>query len=138
MMKRLFWMTGILAGTVLSKPAIEWKPLLQQTGLYFFSDRITIEGLGAGAGVLVVRGTHLVGQTDINILWGNGNAFSTRIAAGYQRSGHWSPALVASCGLLWGQRTEILAENGERPVTPIWFAGLRATLITTLSLEYGF
>jgi len=124
----------LLALLLLSIPAqaksnIAYKPLLQQTILYFASDRITMGGFGMGAGVQCMLKEHFVAQTDASLLWANGNAISTRLALGYQRCGTWTPAIMATAGLLWGQRTEILDDRGRRPNSPVWVVGLRGALL---------
>ncbi len=121
-------------------------PVLQQTGLYFSSDRVTVEGVGVGAGAIYLWKEHLVAQGDVNLLWGDGNAISTRIAAGYRRAGTWSPTVLGTCALLWGQRVEMLSPTGERPPTPVWVLGIRvaplrfetaAGVVSALELGYG-
>jgi hypothetical protein len=78
-----------------------------------------------------------VGQTDFSLLWINGNAVSTRVAMGIQRDGRWSPTLFGTFALLFGQRTEILSESGERPPTPTWIFGIRIAPLCFQS-EHGF
>ncbi len=146
-MKRLFLLGAILTSTLAFGQTLNWTPLLQQNGIYYSSERVTAGGLGIGAGVRFDNGAHLVGQTDFSLLWINGNAVSTRFALGYQRDGRWSPALLGTFGLLFGQRTEILSETGERPKTPVWILGLRAAplsfqgergFVSALEVGYGF
>ncbi len=129
-----------------TQDAVVLMPMLQQTGLYFASDRITASGLGAGVGVQFHWRDHILGQADVNILWGNGNTVSSRFSAGYQLSGNWSPALLGTFTLLWGQRTEVLSASGERPPSPAWAAGLRAAplrfrgdagVVSVLEFGYG-
>lgn len=83
---------------------------------------------------------------DASILWGNGNAVSTRLALGYQRDGRWTPVIFGTFGLLWGQRTEVLSETGRRPAAPVWVVGLRTAplrfestrgYVSALELGYG-
>jgi hypothetical protein len=112
-----------------AKNKIEYKPMLQQCVLYFASDRITMGGFGMGAGIHVLYKEKWVAQTDASLLWANGNTISTRLALGYQRGGKWTPAIMATVGLLWGQRTEILDHNGRRPIAPVWVAGMRSAAL---------
>ncbi len=129
-----------------AQPSMKWTPLLQQTVLYFSSDRVTMGGLGIGAGAQFVWNQKFIGQTDASILWANGNAIATRLAFGYQRDGLWKPAILATFGLLWCQRTEVLSETGERPASPVWVVGLRGApvrfnnshgYVSALELGYG-
>lgn len=100
-------------------------PLFQQTTLYFTSDHVTVSGIGGGIGLAAEWSDIVIGQTDVNLLWAHGNAIATRLSVGIQRPGAWSPAVSGTCGLLWGQRTEVLSETGERPPSPVWMVGLR-------------
>lgn len=136
----------LLSIPALAKNKIEYKPLLQQTILYFASDRITMGGFVMGAGVHITYNDNWIAQTDASLLWANGNAISTRLALGYQRGGTWTPAIMGTLGLLWGQRTEILDNNGQRPIAPVWVAGLRSAAlrftnergyVSALELGYG-
>ncbi len=111
--------------------------ILKQAGSYFISDRVTIGGMGMGIGAQIEDGKNLAAQFDGSILWGNGNAVSTRLAAGYQLDSKWSPALFLTAGLLWGQRTEVLSVNGRRPAAPVWILGFRITPIR-FKVESGF
>lgn len=146
-MKKTIFLAVLLFSTSLeSQPAIEWTPLLQQSLVYFSSDRVTIGGLGIGAGVRFVHKKNLVAQTDASILWANGNAIATRLAIGYQRDGRWTPAIFGTFNLLWGQRTEVLSSMGQRPVAPVWAVGLRGAplrfqnlrgYVSALEVGYG-
>ena len=100
-------------------------PFLQQAGVWFSSDRVTMGGIGAGAGVDLDWSCGAVAQADLSVLWGNGNAVPTRLAIGWARGGLWAPAAFGTFGLLWGQRTEVLSESGERPAAPVWVTGAR-------------
>ncbi|MDX9904976.1 MAG: hypothetical protein RBS55_00160 [Bacteroidales bacterium] len=147
-MKKILFITIIIATSIFSahsqdRPGISI--FLHQTGMYYSSDNITSEGLGLGIGAHFLHKSQIAGQVDANILWGNGNAITTRIAAGYEKKGKWAPAIYATCNLLWGQRTEILAENGDRPPLPAWAAGVRVTPLKfrtgrgyVSALEFGY
>jgi hypothetical protein len=61
-------------------------------------------------------------------------------------TGKWNPAAMAAFNLLWGQHTEVITGEGERPSMPVWVAGLRITplrfelpkgFISVLELGYG-
>jgi hypothetical protein len=120
--------------------------MLQQTGMYFSSDRVTVSGLGIGAGARLVWRKVFVGQADMSILWGSGNALASRLSVGMQRQGTWSPAFLGTFALLWGQRTEVLTPQGERPPSPVWVLGVRIAplrfegpggSVSALELGYG-
>jgi len=113
--------------TVPAQRAITFAPFLQQTGMYYSSDRITSDGLGVGLGLHALHRTGAAGQVDVNLLWGNGNAMTTRLALGYQRKGRWTPGAYATLNLAWGHRVEILDEMGNPPAMPAWAAGVRIT-----------
>ncbi len=113
--------------TLPARSKIAYTPVFQQTALYFTSDRVTMAGLGMGAGAGIRLKPNLVAQIDVNLLWANGNAVATRMAVGYKRNGFWTPALLSTISILSGQRTEILSEKGKLPAAPVWVIGLRAT-----------
>ncbi len=100
-----------------------------------------------GLGIHLIHKSQVAGQVDVNILWGNGNAFSSRFAAGYQRKGRWTPAAYGTLNLLWGHRTELLSETGQQPPVPVWVIGIRITplkfqtkngYVSALEFGYGF
>lgn len=146
MKKTIILFILLLSVSAKAQPSVEWTPLLQQTAMYFSSDRVTVGGAGLGAGARIVLQKHFTVQSDANIFWANGNAVSTRLAAGYQRDGHWQLAILATFSLLWGQRTEVLSETGRRPAAPVWVIGLRGSplrfqgsrgSVSALELGYG-
>lgn len=102
-------------------------PLLQQPALYLSSDHVTAAGFGAGTGVQCIYQQRWIIQVDINLLWGNGNAVPLRLALGWQkRTAHkWTPAGFGTCTLLAGDRTEVIFEDGQRPVSPTPVAVIR-------------
>jgi len=133
--------------TVHAQKAITWSPFLQQTGMYYSSDRVTSDGFGLGVGVHLLHKSQVAAQADLNLIWGNGNAVTSRFAAGYQRKGTWAPAVYATINLLWGNKTEILSETGQRPPSPVWVIGLRIVplrfetkngYVSALEFGYGF
>ncbi len=102
-------------------------PMLQQPALYFSSDHVTAAGFGAGAGVHCIFQQRWVVQVDINLLWGNGNAVPLRLALGWhkQTAHTWRPACFGTFALLTGDRTEVIFDDGQRPVSPTPVAGIR-------------
>jgi hypothetical protein len=148
-MKKITLLLLIIAAslTASSQQKFGWAPFLQQTGMYYSSGRVSADGYGLGIGSCFKYGDHLLGQVDINLLWGIGNTATTRIAAGYQRKGAWTPALLGTVNLVWTQKVEFLSENGERPPSPVCIIGLRvlplrfetkAGFISALEFGYGF
>jgi hypothetical protein len=137
----------LMAYAGFAQQRLEWTPYLQMTGSYYTSERLTHDGVGAGIGVSVVIDSQFVAQTDMNLLWLNGNAVSNRLALGYQKKGRWTPAILATFGLLWGSRTEVVSESGERPPSPVWVIGarlaplkfqLKSGFVSALEFGYGF
>ncbi len=124
----------IVAHSTEAQRLLTLTPFLQQTGMYYASDRITSDGLGLGLGLHALHRSGVAAQADVNLIWGNGNAVTTRLALGYQRKGRWNPGAFATLNLLWGQRVEILDEKGDPPGMPAWAAGIR---ITPLKFEAG-
>jgi hypothetical protein len=138
-MKTQILIPGFLAVTLIctGQSSLQITPFIQQSAMYYSSPRITAEGIGTGAGVMFDWQRNLFLQTDVNIYWGNGNAFKAHLGAGYQRKGNWSPSMMATIGVIWGQRTEILSETGLRPDWPLWNAGLRIAPLRFKG-EHGF
>ncbi len=125
MIKRILICLALLISIAHSQSSFDWTPVLSQSGTYFSSDRVTLAGLGFAAGVQGVYKQNIVAQMDAGLLWINGNAVTTRWALGYQRQGFWSPAFFTTFALYWGERTEVLSENGQRPAAPVWATGFR-------------
>ena len=121
----LFACLLFVAAQTSAQTPLRWMPYVQQSGLYHTSEHVTSSGVGIGLGVALRAGDHFVALSDCNIHWLNGNAATTRVAAGYVRSGTWAPAILGNVSLLWGSRTEILLEDGRRPVSPVAVLGLR-------------
>jgi hypothetical protein len=90
---------------------------------------VTAGGLGGGFGVELALRQHYLLQVDATWLWGAGNAWATRAAAGYQRRGFWSPALWGTFNILWGDRIERLADDGARAAAPSFALGVRAAAV---------
>ncbi|NCA77239.1 MAG: hypothetical protein EOM90_12980 [Alphaproteobacteria bacterium] len=104
---------------------LTFSPLIQQCGMYYSSDRITADGVGLGLGLHLLHRTGLAVQTDVNLLWLNGNSIPIRVAIGYQRSGRWTPAAYLTVDAIVGQRTQFLSETGAKPPVPAWSFGVR-------------
>lgn len=128
-----------------SQDNFKWTPFLHQTGMYYSSDYMTSDGFGLGLGLHVLHKTHLAGQLDANILWGNGNAITTRFALGYEKKGQWTPGVYGTINLVWGQRVELLSETGEHPPYPAFAAGIRISPLKfqtkngyVSALEFGY
>ena len=126
-MKRTFAIIILLFLGIYSvaQPKLGIMPYFHQYGLYYSSVRVTSAGYGLGAGLVINYGKNLVAQTDMNIYWLNGNALSSRLAVGYKKSGKWSPVIFAHVSFIYGSHTEVLYEDGSRPVMPVIVAGLR-------------
>jgi hypothetical protein len=120
-----------------AQKSFTFSPLIQQCGMYYSSDRITADGLGFGFGVHALHRTGIAAQTDVNILWLNGNTIPIRLAIGYQRKGRWTPAVYATVDAIIGQRTQILNEEGAKPPVPAWSFGIRITPLK-FKTAYGF
>lgn len=104
---------------------LTFSPLIQQVGMYYSSDRITADGVGLGLGLHLLHRTGLAAQTDVNLLWLNGNSVPIRLAIGYQKKGRWTPAAYLTVDAIFGQRTQILSETGAKPPVPAWSFGVR-------------
>ena len=118
----------VLVGVPLSARADEvlLSPLIVQNAAVFLSNDVTAGGIGGGAGVQALYANRYLLQLDVAVLWGLGNAFDTRLAAGAQLEvGSWVPAAWIAGGALWGDRLEFLAGSGARPGRPSWTIGLR-------------
>jgi len=149
-MKRIsiiFIMSFLSACSAYSQENFKWTAFLHQTGMYYTSGRVTSDGFGLGLGVHALHKSQVAGQVDVNILWGNGNAVTTRFALGYERKGKWAPGVYGTFNMIWGQRVQMLSETGEKPPMPAMAAGIRVTplkfitksgYISALELGYGF
>jgi hypothetical protein len=95
--------------------------------MYYSSDRITADGVGFGVGLHLLHRTGVAAQTEVNLLWLNGNSIPIRLAIGYQKKGGWTPAAYLTVDAIFGQRTQVLDETGLEPPVPVWSFGLRIT-----------
>lgn len=118
---------------------------VQQPGMYYSSENITSAGFGFGSGIALEYNKNLISQADMNIYWMNGNALSTRFAAGYKLNGVWSPTVMLTYSILWGSRTEILYSDGSRPERFVNTYGIRIAPLRFENengfvslLEFGF
>jgi hypothetical protein len=124
---------AVIAGVLLAQatpgapvpPSLRVAPVVRQGFVYFVSDRVTAAGAGGGAGVQAVWAERWLAQADAALLWGGGNVWVTRFAAGVQRPGGWTPALWLSFATLWGDRVAVLDEAGRLPAAPTWATGVR-------------
>ncbi len=134
-MKNILFLVVLLPSVLSAQPGVSWSAFIQERGLYFRSERVTMAGVGADAGIQAVWNGSYIAQADAGILWGNGNAVPVRLGFGLQKEGNWSPAVMATFSLLCGDRTEILSKTGLRPIVPIWTAGI---LVAPLRYERSF
>ncbi len=143
-MKRVLIFLAMVPNMLSAQSSVKLNTFLEQRAVYFTSDRVTIAGFGAGVGTQATWDNSLVAQADAGLLWGNGNSIPMRVMIGFQRDGRWSPAVLGTFCLFWGQRTERLSETGQRPIIPVWAAGILiaplrygATEGTVSALEIG-
>lgn len=115
----------VISQNISAQDSLHYLIKFHQTGSYLESDRATLGGFGFGSGLEIDYGKNLTAQLDANILWGNGNAASTRLALGYKFGDNWSPAFFVTYELLFGQRIEVLAGDGSRLPSIVWAAGFR-------------
>lgn len=113
----------VIAGQAQS--TLAWSAFVQQPGIYYTSERVTAYGYGLGTGCSVDWKKTVAARADVNILWGNGNLVATRVALGYQPKDGWSPGIFVATTLLTGHKTEILDDEGQRPPSAVWAAGIR-------------
>lgn len=126
-LSRLAAALALCAASAGAQSEIDWRAVLQQTGAYVSSDRVTVSGIGGGAGLWTRWSEALFAQGDVALLWGNGNAVLMRGAVGMFRPGLWSPAIGVTATVFVGHRTEMLATDGRRPPAPYWTAGIRCS-----------
>ncbi|HOD54973.1 MAG TPA: hypothetical protein PKJ08_10635 [Candidatus Cloacimonadota bacterium] len=100
-------------------------PYVKQNFLFYQSDRVTAGGAGGGIGVRMNYNQNLFSETDICILWGNGNSIPVTCAIGFQANGVWCPAVSLSSSVLLGQRTELLNQEGNLPSPFIYTINLK-------------
>ena len=131
---------------VKAQESVCFMPYFQTGGMYYKSEQITSAGAGPGIGLSVEINKHLLVKSDMNIFWVNGNAGSFRVALGYKKSGIWAPAGYAGVSAIFGDRTEILLEDGSRPVSPVFALGLQLSplrferekgFVSVLEIGYG-
>jgi len=126
---------------------LDYTPYFQLGGMYYSSEHITSAGAGPGVGISIGLGKHLLAKSDINMFWVNGNASSFRLALGYRRNGLWAPAGYLGISTIFGDRTELLFEDGSRPAIPVIAFGLQLSplrfenekgFVSVLEVGYGF
>lgn len=130
-----------------AQPGVNYTPYIQAGGVYYSSNRVTSTGIGPGIGLSVGINEHLLAKSDVNLYWINGNAGSFRLALGYKKSGIWAPAGYLGLTSLFGSRSEILLEDGSRPVIPLFSLGLQFSplrfenekgFVSLLEIGFGF
>lgn len=131
---------------VKAQEKVSYTPYFQLGGMYYKSEQITIAGAGPGIGLSIGIDKHLLVKSDINIFWINGNAGSFRVALGYKKNGIWAPAGYVGISSLFGDRTELLLEDGSRPVSPVFAVGIQVSplrfeakkgFVSVLAMGYG-
>jgi hypothetical protein len=114
--------------------------------MYYSSENVTSAGVGPGIGLSADFNKHILVETSANIYWINGNAGTFRLAVGYKKNGFWAPAIYLGLTTIFGDRTEILLEDGSRPIKPIFSIGLRLSplrfenekgFVSALEIGYG-
>jgi hypothetical protein len=110
-----------------AQKSFTFSPLIQQTGIYYSAGHVTSDGYGFGLGLHVIHKSQVAGQVDVSLLWLNGNSVPVRLAIGYQRKGTWTPAVYGTVNMVFGQRTQLLTESGDKPPVPAWAFGIRVT-----------
>ena len=123
-MKAILWILLLCPMMLCAFELKDIEASVQQNGLYFQSDRVTIAGVGGGLSLEADVTEHLYARSGFSLLWINGNALETDIGFSYQRCGTWTPSAGVTGKLLWGQRTEIVASDGSLPANPTWMAGI--------------
>lgn len=100
-------------------------PETKQYFIFYQSDQITAGGLGGGLGIQFDINKNVFMESDIGILWGNGNSIPVSITLGIQKDGFWCPALSSSLFVLMGQKTVILDNDGSLPSDFLYAGGIK-------------
>jgi hypothetical protein len=85
-------------------------------GLVYLSAAMTTGGLGGGLGVRDTIQDRFILQADLNFLMGIGNVGALRLGAGLQRSGTYTPAVLATLSAVVGDRLSFLTPEHPTPV----------------------
>lgn len=123
-MSALMLLTAVLA----TSPAPEPHALtayVQSGASLYLSNAQTAGGIGGGVGVRLHLSEPLFLQADLSYLGMLGNSFRTRVAAGFQRTGTWRPAVRLGANVLTGDRLRFFMGDRITPVSvPTWSLGL--------------
>lgn len=116
-MNRALLMTlGLLltAGTArAAEPAArQWYAVATTGAQAYLSQNRTMGGYGGGAGARLVLDQRYVLQADAAYLIYLGNVASLRVTGGVQWPGTWSPAVLATAGVLLGNQFTFFQEDG--------------------------
>ena len=87
-------------------------PYIRQGFLLQRSTEVMVGGAGGGFGGEMVWADRYLVDADVSALWLIGNAVSARIAVGIQRRGAWNPAGWLTAVTVFGDRLELLNEDG--------------------------
>jgi hypothetical protein len=94
-------------------------------GLVYLSGAMTTGGLGGGVGLRDTLQDRFILQADLNFLMGIGNVGVLRVGAGLQRSGTYTPAVLATLSAVMGDRLTFLTPEHPTPVrSPALVLGL--------------
>jgi len=94
-------------------------------GLVYLSNAMTTGGLGGGMGLRDTLQDRFILQADLNFLMGIGNVGALRLGAGLQRSGTYTPAVLATLSAVMGDRLSFLTPEHPTPVkSPALVLGL--------------
>ncbi|MET0401225.1 MAG: hypothetical protein ABW123_02430 [Cystobacter sp.] len=85
-------------------------------GLVYLSDAMTTGGLGGGLGLRDTLRDRFILQADVSFLMGIGNVGALRLGAGLQRSGTYTPAVLATFSAVVGDRLSFLTPSHPTPV----------------------
>lgn len=82
----------------------------------YLSDARTAGGVGGGLGIRDTLRDRFILQADASYLMFLGNALSVRVAAGVQRRGLWTPAVLLSVSTFWGDHLTFLTPEHPTPI----------------------
>lgn len=85
-------------------------------GLLYLSDAMTTGGIGGGVGLRDTFQDRFILQADLSYLMGLGNVAALRLGAGVQRSGTYTPAVLATLTTVVGDRLTFLSPAHPTPV----------------------
>jgi hypothetical protein len=85
-------------------------------GLVYLSDAMTTGGAGGGVGLRDTIRDRVILQADLNYLMVLGNVGALRLGAGVQRSGTYTPAILATLSAVMGDRLTFLTSAHPTPI----------------------